>query len=62
MAEWQYRIERVQINAESDSDTKLAGILGEYGAQGWELVQIMREQAADNQACRLIFKAEKPID
>ena len=61
MAEWQYRIERVELTPETDQDSQLEKILGEFGAKGWELVQI---QAATPGVAvyRLIFKTEKPLD
>lgn len=55
MAEWQYRIERVEL--ETDPDSQLENLLRENGKQGWELVQVLPGQPA-----RLIFKAEKPLD
>src|SRR5579864_2466576 len=39
VAEWQYRIERIDLNPETDPDDQLGKILREYGQQGWELVQ-----------------------
>ncbi len=62
MAEWQYRIERVELTPETDSDSQLEKILGEFGAKGrWESAQI---QAATPGVAvyRLIFKTEKPLD
>src|ERR1044072_8368123 len=40
VAEWQYRIERMELKLEMDPDldVQLAKILQEYGQQGWELV------------------------
>jgi hypothetical protein len=62
MAEWQYRIERVELKPETDLDAELEKILQEYGQQGWELVQVLRgQERLDNSVCRLIFKTEKPV-
>ena len=62
MAEWQYRIERMELKPETDLDTELEKILQEYGQQGWELVQVLRvQETLDNSMCRLIFKTEKPL-
>jgi len=60
VAEWQYRIERVELTPETDPDSQLEKILGEFGAKGWELVQIQATPGA--QVYRLIFKTEKPLD
>ena len=61
MAEWEYRIERIE--PEADLDAQLEKILREYGQQGWELVQVLPQQEAPKKpTCRLIFKIEKPID
>ena len=62
MAEWQYRIERIELKPETDLDTELEKVLQEYGQQGWELVQVLRgQERLDNSVCRLIFKTEKPV-
>ena len=62
MAEWQYRIERVELKPETDLDAELEKILQEYGQQGWELVQVLRgQETLDTSICRLIFKTEKPL-
>jgi hypothetical protein len=63
VAEWQYRIERMELKPETDLDTELEKTLQEYGQQGWELVQVLRgQETLDNSMCRLIFKTEKPCD
>jgi hypothetical protein len=41
VAEWQYRIERIDLNPETDPDDQLGKILRESGQQGWELVQVL---------------------
>jgi hypothetical protein len=62
MAEWQYRVERIQLKPETDLDSELEEILEEYGQQGWELVQVWRgQETLDNSVCRIIFKIEKPV-
>ena len=63
MAEWQYRIERIDLNPETDPDDQLGKILREYGQQGWELVQVLhRQEMPGDPRCRLIFKTEKALD
>ena len=62
MAEWQYRIERVELKPDAEPDAQLETILEEYGRQGWELVQVLHgQEAPDNPKCRLIFKTERPF-
>ena len=57
MAEWQYRIERIDLNPETDPDDQLGKILREYGQQGWELVQVLHgQEMPGDPRCRLIFK------
>jgi hypothetical protein len=61
MAEWKYRIERIDLHLEAESDAQLEKVLQEYGQQGWELVQVLHgKEAPDNPKCRLIFKTERP--
>ena len=63
VAEWQYRIERIDLNPETDTDDQLGKILREYGQQGWELVQVLHgQETPGDPRCRLIFKTEKPLD
>ena len=38
VAEWQYRIERIDLNPETDPDDQLGKILRKYGQQGWTLL------------------------
>ena len=62
MAEWKYRIERIELKPETDLYTELEKILQEYGQQGWELVQVLHgQEAPDNPRCRLILKTERPF-
>ena len=61
MAEWKYRIERIELKPDAESDAQLEKILQDYGQQGWELVQVLHgQEAPDNPRCRLIFKTERP--
>jgi hypothetical protein len=61
MAEWQYQIQRVELESGPDFDQQLARTLEQYGAKGWELVEVLPQQ--DNQnVYRFIFKAPKPLD
>jgi len=63
MAEWQYRIQRINFEPEGDADVHLEKILREYGQQGWELVQALPgHEVTNDPTYRLIFKAEKPLD
>ena len=60
MAEWKYRIERIELKPDAEPDAQLEKILQEYGQQGWELVQVLKgQEAPDNAKCRLIFKTER---
>jgi hypothetical protein len=62
VAEWQYRIERIELKPDAEPDAQLEKILQEYGQQGWELVQVLHgQEAPDNPRCRLIFKTERPF-
>ncbi|MEO8340407.1 MAG: DUF4177 domain-containing protein [Nitrospirota bacterium] len=62
MAEWKYRIERIDLKLEAESDAQLEKVLQEYGQQGWELVQVLHgKEGPDNPKCRLIFKTERPF-
>ncbi len=63
VAEWQYRIERIELKPETDPDDQLVKVLRDYGRQGWELVQMEPlPESAGNPTHRLIFKTEKPLD
>jgi hypothetical protein len=59
MAEWQYRIQRITI--QSDTDSELESALADYGKKGWELVEILPESEGSG-SYRLIFKSPKPLD
>ena len=62
VAEWQYRIERMELRPDPDLDAQLEKILQEYGQEGWELVHVLQgRETSDNSICRLIFKTEKPL-
>ena len=62
MAEWRYRIERIELKPDAESDAQLEKKLQESGRQGWELVQVLHAQGApDNPMCRLVFKTERPF-
>ena len=63
MAEWQYRIERVELEPETVGDAQFEKILEERGKLGWELVQVLQgQEARDSSTYRLIFKTQKPLD
>jgi len=61
MAEWQYQIQRVELRSGSDFDQELETTLQEYGAKGWELVEVLPQHDSPS-VYRLIFKAPKPLD
>jgi hypothetical protein len=61
MAEWQYRIHRIELESAPDFDQQLEKTLEQHGAEGWELVEVLPRQ--DNRNVYLfIFKAPKPLD
>ena len=62
MAEWKYQIHRIELLQDADLDDQIEKVLGEYGAQGSELVQVLhRHRVPEDPIFRLIFKIEKPI-
>ncbi len=61
MAEWQYQIHRVELEFGHDFDQELEKTLQQYGAKGWELVEVLPQQDSPS-VYRLIFKAPKPLD
>lgn len=63
MAQWQYRIERINFQPGTEADVYLEKLLLEYGRQGWELVQVLHgHELTNDPEYRLILKAEKPLD
>ena len=63
MAEWRYRIHRVELLKEAELDNQIEDILQDYGTKGWELVQVwQRQRVPEDPICRLIFKSEKTLD
>ena len=62
MAEWLYRIHRIEIPAATDFDGQIEAVLHEYGTKGWELVQVLqRNEVPEDATYRLISKTEKPL-
>jgi hypothetical protein len=62
VAEWQYRIERIELKPDAEPYAQLEKMLQESGRQGWELVQVLHGQGEpDSRMCRLIFKTERPF-
>ena len=61
MAEWQYQIQRVELGSGNDFDQELEKALEQYGAKGWELVEVLPQHDRPT-VYRLIFKAPKPLD
>jgi hypothetical protein len=62
VAEWQYRIHRLAVLPDADLDNQIETVLHDYGAKGWELVQVLRHKESEDPIYRLIFKTEKPLD
>jgi len=63
VAEWQYRIHRIEVPNDADLEDQIASVLQDHGRKGWELVQVLhRHQASEDPVYRLIFKNEKPLD
>jgi hypothetical protein len=63
VAEWQYRIHRIELRADADLDEQIETVLHDYGAKGWELVQVLHaHRVPEDPLYRLIFKTEKPLD
>jgi len=66
VAEWEYRIHRIELQPDTDLadlDDQIGKALQDYGKEGWELVQILhRHKVPEDPIYRLIFKAEKPLD
>jgi uncharacterized protein DUF4177 len=60
MAEFKYKIHRIQLQPDADFDAQLEKVLDEKGNDGWELVQIMhRDKVSEDPTYRLIFKTQK---
>ncbi|MFZ0590459.1 MAG: hypothetical protein WAM39_08260 [Bryobacteraceae bacterium] len=62
MAQWLYRIERIDFQPEIDPDVELEKVLQQYGREGWELAQVLYGHQVQKGPIRLILKAEKPMD
>ena len=63
MAEWNYQIHRIEVRSDADLDDQIKTVLQDYGAKGWELVQVLhRLKQPEDPIYRLIFKAEKTLD
>jgi hypothetical protein len=61
MAEWQYQIQRIELESGNDLDQELEKALEQHGAKGWELVEVLSQHDSPR-VYRLIFKAPKPMD
>ena len=61
MAEWQYQIQRIELESGTDFDQELKKTLEQHGAKGWELVEVLPQHDSPS-VHRLIFKAPKPLD
>ena len=63
MAEWQYRIQRIELRPDVDFDNQIITVLEDNGMKGWELVQVLHPyRVPEDPIYRLIFKTEKPLD
>ena len=63
VAEWQYRIQRIELRPDVDFDDQIGTVLEDNGMKGWELVQVLhRHRVPEDPIYRLIFKTEKPLD
>jgi hypothetical protein len=63
VAEWQYRIHRIELPHDADFDNQVENVLQDYGTKGWELVQVLHRQTVpEDPMYRLIFKTEKTLD
>jgi len=52
----------MELRQDADCDDEIEKVLEEFGAQGWELVQVLhRHQVPEDPIYRLIFKIEKPV-
>jgi hypothetical protein len=61
VAEWKYRIHRIECRGDTDLDNQIEGALRDYGRKGWELVQILSpERWQKDSLYRLIFKCKQP--
>ena len=61
MSVWLYQIHPIALPSGVDLDSQIQKVLREYGARGWELVQVLEGSATGDRTCRLIFKTEKPL-
>jgi hypothetical protein len=43
MAEWLYRIHRIEIPPTTDFDGQIEAVLHDYGTKGWELFRYFNE-------------------
>ena len=60
MAEWQYQVHRLSLGEGGDFDEQIQATLAEFGAKGWELVDVLEPNDGSN-VYRLIFKTAKPL-
>lgn len=61
MSVWLYQIHPIELPSGVDLDSQIQKVLREYGARGWELVQVLGGSATEDRTYRLIFKTEKPL-
>lgn len=61
MSVWLYQIHPIELPSGVDLDAQIQRVLREYGARGWELVQVLDGAATGDKMYRLIFKTEKPL-
>ncbi len=61
MSVWLYQIHPIELSSGVDLDNQIQKVLREYGARGWELVQVLGGSTTEDRTYRLIFKTEKPL-
>lgn len=61
MSVWLYQIHPIELRSGVDWDNQIQKVLREYGARGWELVQVLEGSATGDRTYRMIFKTEKPL-
>ncbi len=61
MSVWLYEIHRGELLPGIYFDDQIQKVLRDYGARGWELVQVLGGSTTEDRTYRLIFKTEKPL-
>lgn len=61
MSVWLYQIHRLELPSGVNLEDQIQKVLRDYGAQGWELAQVLGGSTTEDGTYRLIFKTEKPL-